>query len=66
MEKAQAQSYRVEGSFQMDGEWRPYDKVVSAPIEAQASERIYTLLGSKHRLKRREIRVAKVQPFEGE
>jgi large subunit ribosomal protein LX len=64
MEKAQ--SYRVEGTFQMDGEWRPYDKLVSAPNEAQARERIYTLLGSKHRLKRREIRVAKVQPVEGE
>jgi large subunit ribosomal protein LX len=61
-----AQSYRVEGTFQMDGDWRPYAKVVSAPNEAQAKERIYTLLGSKHRLKRREIRVAKVQPAEGE
>jgi large subunit ribosomal protein LX len=61
-----AQGYRVEGTFQMDGEWRPYDKLVSAPNEAQAKERVYTFLGSKHRLKRREIRVAKVQPVEGE
>jgi large subunit ribosomal protein LX len=61
-----AQSYRVEGTFRMDGEWRPYEKLISAPNEAQARERIYTLLGSKHRLKRREIRVAKVQPAEGE
>jgi len=59
MEKAQ--SYRVEGTFQMDGEWRPYEKVITAPNEKQARERIYTLLGSKHRLKRREIRVAKVE-----
>lgn len=59
MEKAQ--SYRVEGTFQMDGKWRPYNKVIAAPNEKQARERIYTLLGSKHRLKRREIRVAKVE-----
>ena len=55
------QSYRVEGTFQMDGQWRPYEKVIAAPNEAQAKERVYTLLGSKHRLKRREIRVAKVE-----
>ncbi|HMK15482.1 MAG TPA: 50S ribosomal protein L18Ae [Methanomicrobiales archaeon] len=64
MEKAQ--SYRVEGTFQMDGKWRPYEKVISAPNEAQAKERVYTLIGSQHRLKRREIRVAKIQPAEGE
>lgn len=56
-----AQSYRVEGTFQMDGQWRPYSKVIEAPNEVQARERIYTLLGSKHRLKRREIRVAKIE-----
>jgi large subunit ribosomal protein LX len=61
-----AQSYRVEGTFQMDGEWRPYAKVITAPNEEQARERVYTLFGSKHRLKRREIRVAKVEPSEGE
>jgi len=60
------ESYRVEGTFRMGGEWRPYRKVITAPNEAQARERIYTLLGSKHRLKRREIRVGKVEPFEGE
>jgi large subunit ribosomal protein LX len=61
-----AQSYRVEGSARIDGEWRPYRKVVSAPNERQARERIFTLLGSKHRLPRREIRVGKVEPLEDE
>jgi large subunit ribosomal protein LX len=61
-----AQNYRVEGTFRIDGEWRPYRKVVPAPNEEQARERIYTLLGSKHRLPRREIRVEKVERSEGE
>jgi len=61
-----ARNYQVEGTFQMDGKWRPYEKVVSAPNKEQARERIYTLLGSKHRLKRREIRVGKIRPAEGE
>jgi len=59
-------SYRVEGTFRMDGGWRPYKKVIAAPNEDQARERVYTLLGSKHRLKRREIRVGKVEPAGGE
>jgi large subunit ribosomal protein LX len=61
-----AQSYRVEGTARIDGAWRPYKKVISAPNEKQARERTYTLLGSKHRLKRRDIRVGRVEPFEGE
>lgn len=60
------QNFKVEGSFRMGGEWRPYRKVVSAPNEDQARERIYTLLGSKHRLKRREIQVGKIEPAEEE
>ena len=62
----EAQSYRVEGTFRIDGEWRPYRKVISAPNEVQARERIFTLLGSQHRLKRRDIQVGKVELFEGE
>ena len=63
---AKAQNFKVEGTFQMDGQWRPYEKLVSAPNEKQATERVYTLLGSKHRLKRRDIQVGKVEPVEGE
>jgi hypothetical protein len=44
---AQEKSYRVEGTAMIGGEWRPYRKVISAPNEKQARERIYTLLGSK-------------------
>ncbi len=63
-----AQNYRVEGTAWIDGAWRPYTKVVSAPNEKQARERVYTLLGSKHRLPRREIRVGKIEaePAKGE
>jgi large subunit ribosomal protein LX len=46
--------------------WRPYTKVVAAPNENLAIERIYTLLGSKHRLKRNYIRITKVTLVNGE
>ncbi|HVP25702.1 MAG TPA: 50S ribosomal protein L18Ae [Methanomicrobiales archaeon] len=66
MTEMKMQSYQVEGTARIDGQWRPYKKMVTAPNEKQAMERIYTLLGSKHRLPRREIRVAKVGLSEGE
>jgi hypothetical protein len=31
-------TYRVEGTFRMAGQWRPYEKTVTAPNEAQARE----------------------------
>ena len=61
-----AQSFKVEGTARIGGAWKPYQKVIEAPNEEQAKERVYTLLGSKHRLKRRDIRVEKVGPAEGE
>ena len=61
-----AQSFHVEGTFRINGAWRPYMKVISAPNEEQARERVYTLMGSQHRLKRRDIQVGKIEPFEGE
>jgi len=62
----ETQSFTVEGTARIDGQWRPYRKVISAPNEVQAKERVYTLLGSKHRLKRRDIQVAKIEPLKGE
>ncbi|HOT02961.1 MAG TPA: 50S ribosomal protein L18Ae [Methanolinea sp.] len=60
------QKFEVKGDFRMGDEWRPYTKVVEAPNEAQAKERIYTLIGSKHRLKRSYITVKSVTLFSGE
>jgi large subunit ribosomal protein LX len=56
----------VKGTFRMGENWKPNTKVVSAPNEAQARERTLTLLGSKHRLKRRYITVNTVTVLRGE
>jgi large subunit ribosomal protein LX len=60
------QTFEVKGTFRMGENWKPYTKVVSAPNEAQARERTLTLLGSKHRLKRRYITVNTVTVLRGE
>ncbi len=51
------QKYEVKGTFRMGEEWMPYTKVIAAPNEKQAQERTYAVIGSKHNLKRRYIKV---------
>ena len=56
------QKFEVKGTFLMGENWMPYKKVIEAPNEKQAQERIFTVIGSKHNLKRRYIRVESVAP----
>ncbi|MDD1656093.1 MAG: 50S ribosomal protein L18a [Methanomicrobiales archaeon] len=60
------QTFTVQGTFFVGQKWHPYEKTVTAPNERVAVERIYTVLGSKHRLKRREITVTQVRPEAGD
>ena len=58
--------YEVTGTFRIGGEWKAYTKVISALNEKQAQERIFTDLGSKHRLKRNYITVSGITLVDGE
>ncbi|MDD1716594.1 MAG: 50S ribosomal protein L18a [Methanolinea sp.] len=60
------QNFEVKGNFMMGEEWHPFTKVVQAPNEAQAKERTYALIGSKHRLKRSYITVKSIMVVDGE
>jgi large subunit ribosomal protein LX len=54
------QKFEVKGTFLMGENWMPYKKVIKAPNEKQAQERVFTVIGSKHNLKRRYIKVESV------
>ena len=56
------QKFEVKGSFLMGEDWMPYTKVVEAPNEKQAQERTLATICSKHKLKRRYIKVDGVKP----
>ncbi len=60
------QEFEVNGTFRMGDVWKLYTKVVSAPNENQAKERIFTLMGSKHRLKRQYITISDVKVYKRE
>jgi len=54
--------FEVKGTFLMGEDWMPYTKVVEAPNEKQAQERTLAVIGSKHNLKRRYIKIDSVAP----
>lgn len=58
--------FEVKGTFKIDDEWHPYTKIITAPNEAQAQERTFAVIGSKHRLKRRYITVNTIRVQDGE
>jgi len=60
------QKFEVKGTFRMGDDWMPYTKVIAAPNENQAKERTFAVIGSKHNLKRRYIKIDGVTPVKGE
>jgi len=60
------EKFEVKGDFRMGDEVRPFSKVIEAPSEMQARERIFTLFGSKHRVKRRYITIHSITLHKGE
>jgi large subunit ribosomal protein LX len=60
------QKFEVKGTFLMGEDWMPYTKVIEAPNEKQAQERTFAVIGSKHKLKRRYIKVDGVKPAKAE
>jgi large subunit ribosomal protein LX len=58
------QKFEVKGTFRMGEDWMPYTKVIEAPNEKQAQERAFAVIGSKHNLQRRYIRIDTVSPVE--
>ncbi|MGD1004354.1 MAG: 50S ribosomal protein L18Ae [Methanoregulaceae archaeon] len=58
--------FEVKGSFLMGEDWKPYTKVIKAPNEKQARDRAFALMGSKHNLKRRYIKIDGVTLVNGE
>jgi large subunit ribosomal protein LX len=59
-------TFEVRGTFLMGDEWKPYTKIIAAPNEKQAQERAFALMGSKHNLKRRYIKIDGVTLVKGE
>ena len=60
------QTFEVLGEYRERDAWKPFTKIVSAANENGAQERIFSIIGSKHHLKRNYIRINSVTPASGE
>lgn len=58
--------FQVKGRVKTDDGWKTYNTVVDASSEQRATEQYYTIIGSKHRLKRSYIRIDNVTKIDGE
>ncbi|RLF49894.1 MAG: 50S ribosomal protein L18a [Thermoplasmata archaeon] len=53
-------AFRVHGEFKMGERWQKFSKEVAANSEEDALEYIYSVFGSRHRVKRRDIVIREV------
>ncbi|MCM2466462.1 50S ribosomal protein L18Ae [Methanoculleus oceani] len=60
------QTFEIIGACKINNKWKPYRKVIGAPNENQAKEKIFADIGSKHRLKRSYITIESVNVVAGE
>ncbi|WFN34734.1 50S ribosomal protein L18a [Methanogenium sp. S4BF] len=59
-------NFEITGKYRERDVWKPFNKVIVAPNEKVAEERAFTVIGSKHRLKRNYIKIKTITPTNGE
>lgn len=59
-------NFEITGDYRERDEWKPFTKVIAAPNENVAEERVFTVIGSKHNLKRNFIKINAVTLIDGE
>ncbi len=56
--------FRVTGKFRSGMRWMPFTKVVEAHNENFAIEKVYSLIGSNHKVKRNLIKIEGIELVE--
>ena len=54
-------NYRVKGSFVMGSETQVFTKELRAVKEEDIYEKLYSIFGSKHRIKRNQIKIDSIE-----
>jgi large subunit ribosomal protein LX len=60
----ESKTFQIIGSFKAGRSWERFTKRVSSNNEKNAAEKLYSLIGSEHGLKRRMIRIESVEAEE--
>jgi large subunit ribosomal protein LX len=56
--------FQLTGSFKAGRSWERFTKKVSSNNEKNAAEKLYSLIGSEHGLKRKMIRIESIETEE--
>ena len=60
----ESKNFRITGSFKAGRSWERFTKKVSSTNEKNAAEKLYSLIGSEHGLKRKMIRIDSIEAEE--
>jgi large subunit ribosomal protein LX len=58
--------FSISGTFLMGDSWSPFKKEVAAKDQVEAVKKLFSDLGSKHRVKRRNIKITSVEELEAD
>lgn len=56
--------FNVKGTFKAGRSWEHFSKKIMSNNEKNAAEKLYSLIGSEHGLKRNLIRIEAIEPLE--
>ncbi|MGZ4926242.1 MAG: 50S ribosomal protein L18Ae [Halobacteriota archaeon] len=60
----ESKTFQITGSFKAGRSWERFTKKVASNNEKNAAEKLYSLIGSEHGLKRKMIRIESVKAEE--
>ncbi|MFZ0012120.1 MAG: 50S ribosomal protein L18Ae [Halobacteriota archaeon] len=60
----ESKTFQIMGSFKAGRSWERFTKKVSSNNEKNAAEKLYSLIGSEHGLKRKKIRIESIEAEE--
>ena len=54
-------TFQVKGTFKAGIEWEKFTKTIESQNEKNATDKVYSLFGSKHGIKRNFVRIDSIQ-----
>ena len=59
-------AYRIEGKFYMKNIWHPFKKEIVSSSKPKAKEKVLSIIGSNHRVKRKKVKIEEIKEISPE
>lgn len=57
-------AYEIKGKFLMKNVWQPFTKEIEGENEEEAKEKILSIIGSLHKVKRNKIKIEEIKELQ--